>query len=483
MLRLNFTQLSKKNYMTKTATEEKPFDPINLNFTQAAAWYFDRTYLKDGLDITDVLNGKYKTDALSRVAGFIGLPNRLDKGIEEQSIANLAKNFIGYQSNVSLGRKVVNVVTMPITVALNLLNIPFRLMTNTAKVVTEFLPGLAMWGCEKAMANLVKFLKSKGPITPLKVLAVLGLVFATLGYIIANQAYMIGRAITSPINAVKDAWHQGCKKSKVLGFFVAAFSLITTFTFYAIFFPIAIKALGAAALHFATTHFPALADAIGKGLAVVGKVLTPLVNFFGKYVFNIKSIATLTAKSAPAAIGAAGLAGLAAPTIGAGLDNGLNAFQSWWHKTEPVGPAPIVPTHQVVGQVMGGPNPGNPSNSDPGNPPSSTAVDIDKSKYDPELENAVGSLTPGSDVYVDSFPNYNFKTGQFEYEKDKEKDTEKAKEGSLSRSPTVKKDSLSRSPTITQFKPASVNQGTAVQVPVQTQAQTQNSPKASPKQN
>lgn len=312
-------------------------------FRKSIEQVFDKIYLQDGVDLSTALERRYPADKISRIAGFLGLPNRLDaeNALVGLSWRNVAENFIGYQRNVSRAKKVINIITMPLTVVLNIINIPLRLLTNIAKFFTEFVPAITVKALERAEAELERMKLSHKSSRLTRLLALLGLPLVRLGkWIVGELIYRTGRAITSPINAVKELWHTAKKENaRVKGIFFIALSILTSFAFYAALFPLAIKAVSVYTMKLLATHAPGalakaihvLANALEPILTKVGKAITPVV----KWIVKIFGIGMNLPAGAPAVITSATVAAALTPTLGLAIDEGVNKFQKWWH--EPAG--------------------------------------------------------------------------------------------------------------------------------------------------
>ncbi len=126
-------------------------DEASSDIGSSVKYAFSHTYTADGVDHIDkTLNGSveayrsasgdaYKNHPLTLVSGFFGFPNRKLRRNEGQSWGNLARNFIGYQEDASVLRLMLNFLLM---VPLNLIRLPFKLVLNTLKLVTEMAPAL-----------------------------------------------------------------------------------------------------------------------------------------------------------------------------------------------------------------------------------------------------------------------------------------------------------------------------------------------------
>lgn len=241
---------------------------------------YDQIYPIDGVK-TEVNNYLFLNNPPSRlldkVSSFIGWPNRIFNPNEGQSIKNLFMNFIGYQDNVSIIKKIINFFITPFIVLLNIINIPCILFRNLLKLVTEFLP-----------LTLATFLH-KGRIW-LQTTTVDNPVFRiftpflkklmALIHSITSLVFFAGRAITSPIQNIRDAWRSRDIESPN-GTLLAACKIVIsaaiTITTYTFMLPIAMKLVATWAAQKGAMALSYLSDLLSSKLFTVGLCSTTML--------------------------------------------------------------------------------------------------------------------------------------------------------------------------------------------------------------
>ena len=172
---------------------------------------FNKVYPEDG----NVSGPVYYSGALSKVAAFIGIPNR-KKRRARQTFLQLLRNFAGLQYNVSPAKKWLNRFLVPFVISFNLVNFVFQFALNLVKVLTEFLPLMlsqyfGQWAeyyydHHRAHARSRSYVGIR--------LRIAGTFFL---FGLFHLIYFVGRSLTSPIEGVKNAWKLGVHSHKGTG--------------------------------------------------------------------------------------------------------------------------------------------------------------------------------------------------------------------------------------------------------------------------
>lgn len=260
-----------------------------------------------------------------RVLTFLGLPVRarirtpVATHETPQNIQKLLLNFIGWPDNpwaeMSNGRRVLAVATAFVALPWHVITMPLKFIQNIAKLVTEFLPRSASIYLMEQSKNIKKQLSSGAKF--------LSGVLAGLSYA-AYAIFFIGRAMTSPIQGVRQAYHQNDIRSgefeKPLPaparVFLAGLSAALTITAYSLLLPI-ILPLIIAKVPMLAQGIAALSQTkvgvwLGKALSTVGDFISPVVG---------TALEALGIAAAPAAIvGGASLLGIGAATVAPVVD-------------------------------------------------------------------------------------------------------------------------------------------------------------------
>ena len=135
------------------------------NFSDALHHLYTITYPPSGYSVVSgklnkslFLKGSddddYLHHPLTLISSFIGLPNRKLGKRMPQSWLNLFYNFIGWQPNASLGKKIVNGISMPVVMICHLVVILPSFAKNIVKLATELLPVMIKFGLSLASAQL-----------------------------------------------------------------------------------------------------------------------------------------------------------------------------------------------------------------------------------------------------------------------------------------------------------------------------------------
>lgn len=297
---------------------------------------FDNTYVADGVDVFEVGLAENQPTGLTRISTFLGLPNRILDKKKGQSINNLLLNLIGSPDNVSRTKQNINLLVSPLTLLLNVINVPFRILINVAKLGTEFLPLLLI---NTAGYLAIKLHLSQERPLLVNILTIIAMITNFAVTLASGLTYLLGYAITSPINSVKKAWHAGNMfggiSGKMVGGLLAGLSIAITFSAYAILFPLAIEAIATPILN-AAAHLPSFVttaiNTITPAMTTFGHAIAPVVSWFAtNLTLGILNAAALTSTFSAAAIGLGGMVGLAVTTIGATVSHFTDKLKNWWY--------------------------------------------------------------------------------------------------------------------------------------------------------
>lgn len=306
------------------------------------------TFPHDGYDpVTNKQNGRHDTSdhyifhPLTIITSLLGIPNRDLDGLNEQSIGNIAKNMIGWEDNVSLIRKLFNILKIIPTTAWHLCVSVIRFTTNLAKLVTEFFPGLVALYTKFAAYRIYEIIPEIAPQASITsygwhhvkriTLWSIYLFLESLHYA-ADIAFIIGRAVTSPHKSVRIGWRRGLEMAGdnwlgwLIGGVLATASIAITVLMYALILPIAEKY----ALALIVPHLPAVAMiAINHTVAftfpLLSKIGSTIFMPIVKPVFNALNITV-----SPAIVTMSAFAGVAITTVGTVTSKLIDDFKNWW---------------------------------------------------------------------------------------------------------------------------------------------------------
>lgn len=245
-------------------------------------------------------NRDYLLHPSTMITSFLGLPNyKLNKRLHKQTAVNIFYNFIGWKSDVSTGKKVVNILKAIPTAAFNLLSIGSKLAVNILALFTEFLPRLGILFFKKMLRGANFLLNEKGdawkkahPIQTALVPAI-----ARTGLLVCRVIDFVGTAITSPIKNLQRiysharVWVGGGQENQVGGkrfttkgkiatallMFLSAAITITVYTFL---FPVVLKYLMVKVVPAVINHLP---HAIVNAVTTAQQALSPAVKALGTF--------------------------------------------------------------------------------------------------------------------------------------------------------------------------------------------------------
>jgi hypothetical protein len=316
-----------------------------LSFDQIIKLVFHNVYLQnDGQKL--FLNTE--DSHLNRFAAFIEIPNWREKTGETETVTlfnkktaerallksqtwrNLGKKFIGWQDNVGLAKKILNVfLAVFFFVPINLATVLIRTPINIIRLFTEFLPMLAFTATFAKLYD-IKNEKNKSFGTIAWAIA-LGLV-NVVTYLLALASH----SFTNPLSNFVNAWNYGRHQPLIthpvlqvlLGATLAAISLSFTFIGYTLFASIPlIQTAAAAFLHAAALAVPQVIAALSGVGVIAAKAVSTLLWFMpvaGQFL-------TSAAAATPALLGVAALTALIMPTLGNLLDPIIERFKENWY--------------------------------------------------------------------------------------------------------------------------------------------------------
>ena len=318
-----------KNILREVYEEVYPVDGIYVNRERH---YPGERYFYRNIIVNDSKVGRkddewvrvvgYYLHSLTRFATFIGLPNRmLDRMLDvnkkqswENLAKNLAKNFIGWQGNVSNFKKFINILFMPVVILLNLISMPLKFSINILKLGTEFLPLLLVKGLELAAKRTEK-LRNPGARLLNGFLVFLG--------VIAQVTYFFGRTITSPFENIKTAWKTGKTfgpgPAVLLSPILAGASILFSIWAYTVLFPLAAKVIAAKVLPILATHLPVM---MTNTASLIAKTITPVLTAIGNVSIGESSSAAIR--------GLAMVVGFGLPTIVNALHQFVSMISNKW---------------------------------------------------------------------------------------------------------------------------------------------------------
>jgi hypothetical protein len=338
---------------------------LDTNFVEACRI----TYPADGVDnISEELNGSkddYATpdgkafinDPLTQLTSLLGLPNRQLKANQRQSWLNVAKNFIGWQEDVSTNGAILNAILMT---PLNLIATPLKFAGNFLKLGTEVVPytlsmllsNYAIKSLKLGLNTMLTIEEDQGRLKTfanillgIGIMIVGGALFLS-GAVIKNL-YHVLRAASSPIESVRIAWAtgnaSGGKLGLALGSLYVAASIAATLACYVIFFHVAFKVLApiitSVLPKVITSSISVVAKALTPALTAIGNVTAPVVSYMVK-AFTMHAVSSLGAiTSMRALVGLSAVIAIATTTIGAGIDRAVAKFKLWWHGQPRVAPS------------------------------------------------------------------------------------------------------------------------------------------------
>lgn len=336
---------------------------------------FDKVYPVDGVPGTlHNFDEDRRSNWLNRLSSFIGLPNRIYDQREGQSTENLLRNFLGAQKNTTQTKLNINLILSPFFFYFNLIKLPFALFSNIVKLVTEALPLLLIELCNKGLERVTSTITESNHYAFVLLLGFLALHLAR----IAGYALLfLGRAMTSPINNIKDVWairdilHSPPHPvplflATVVSLMIITMSILITLTSYIILFPAAIKLIAAPLIHSITTNASAglvhfvhsIQHTLEPFLNGISSIFSPLANVVGSIVTMGKlQVANLLANFNEALIGFVALTSLAITCVGTPASKLYDWLVDEWRKPFPAPPpsAPEIPiggTHAVVGSRL-----------------------------------------------------------------------------------------------------------------------------------
>lgn len=180
----------------------------------------------------------YREDIRTKLAAFFGIPNPLRFGIivgqqdlqiyyKKLTLWKIFKNLAGWEDGKTLGRQIFNGIISPVVFIKNILGVIFFTTKNTAKLLTEYLPGLIADGfddlgkyCDHRL-DKIGFTEKYNEDTEIFSWLALWKIFwhsihflSTIGFSLAKSIQILGRTITSPFDSTCAGWYSGTEWGK-----------------------------------------------------------------------------------------------------------------------------------------------------------------------------------------------------------------------------------------------------------------------------
>ncbi len=324
----------------------------DISYTSLILDSFDAIYPPDGVDSLDeTLNGskeefnseegkKFRTNFLTRLSSFVGLPNRKLRKNSGQSAQNLDDNFIGKQPDASTTRNSIRALITP----LNVIMMPLKLALNLLKLITEFIPGLLsktvfMHGYKFRKKGFYEnsFFKALG-------YSFLGGLLMQLSYYPLLTAYFLGCCLTSPYDTMKSAWRLGNEffflNGKPLAYLFVGVTILSTVLMFTWATPLALKTFAITVVPIISHYLPsALINFVAKIGSAISPTLTAIGHALSNYVIAFPAIYYVLytlpfhniISTAPAFIGASLFIATAIATIGPSISGYINDYKAWWN--------------------------------------------------------------------------------------------------------------------------------------------------------
>lgn len=286
----------------------------------------------------------------THLAMWLGLPHRM-LNFEEQSGRNLLYNFLGWQKGATRLKKIFNYALTPISVLINMINIPFRIVINITKIFTEAIPlaikDILLFSVQKIDQGIKRIDNGF-----LRTLAYIGLAFPLyVAAFAAHLVYYIGRSITSPFKNIRSAWKTAQEtfgsgiSGKIIGVIFAAAAIVPTIVSYSLLFPLIAQLSAAYLTPFLLNHLPpvitqaavSITKAMSPLLTKIAQTFIPIVTNFVDIIFPGTQIFLINfMKNAIRATGLGIISSFGIPTIGNMAYTFIEEFKSKWY-------APISP--------------------------------------------------------------------------------------------------------------------------------------------
>lgn len=301
----------------------------------------------------------YVSHIITLLATFFGLPTYLANLDKKQTWKNIGKQFIGWQHKRNRFQRRrstgLNVLAMLIFVPFNLLTLLPKLALNIIKLFTEILPYylylgsalLTIWAAKTCITQTNTLLNSNNTPENRLFSLLLALVAAALALaagviaVISALTYYVGRAMTAPIDSVREDWayweDYNPRRLRLLSFTIrfvmTGLRVVTTIAAYTLIGLFLGPLLGPIIIPFSAAHAPLwviaalrLVCTIAMGFAQLSGGLLPTLAFAGLIV-------GMTASTCFTAIGSV-------------LKSPINWFTTWLH-TKPA-PRQAAPADKPV---------------------------------------------------------------------------------------------------------------------------------------
>ncbi len=242
--------------------------------------------------------------------------------------------------------KAMNCMLAPLMVLWHLAILPFKLLGNVAKFIAAACPlllsniALNAAGIADARSRQIKSKKEKNAMVYSSLYRLAFGVLSGLGYL-AYAVYFIGRAVVSPVQGIRQAFHQetinpkmrGAKKKFPLPLaarvFLAGLSGVITITAYALLIPMALPLIIAKIPMLAQIATVLAQTKIGvwvsNALASVGNFVSPMVGTVLQAVGIAAAPSVIVGGASLFGVGAATVA----PVVGKTLDEISNSYDAF----------------------------------------------------------------------------------------------------------------------------------------------------------
>lgn len=306
-------------------------------------WQEEEYFRNNSLTKASTIFGFSNRDLSKKSNSYLSQQNRHFKGAD-QSLPNIAKNFIGWQEKASIFRLIINFL---IITPLNIILTPLRFLHNLLKIVTEVIPGtIAEFTIEqfKKVFGKAKNDYENKNYGSLAFTASAAFILFIL-HILSKNIYYIGCALTSPIDSIISVWktsygfpNSPFYGSKIYAYTFAGLAALGIAIIYTIALPLAIKALTLSLAPVISHHIPSLMNAIDKISNAVPQIFTSIGNFMLNHIGFISAPAKLlhvysALTTIPAVVTIGAFIGLGLAIIGPPVNMVLDKIKTLWHSS------------------------------------------------------------------------------------------------------------------------------------------------------
>lgn len=261
---------------------------------------------KDGEDMSvparEEAESLYHRHWVTKLMLLISGPVNNSKKPRKQGLLNLLKDFIQWDSDDSNTKKILQTPFIPVLLLINILKIIANLSNNILKIVTELTPALLSTACEFAAEKLEALEDSlmrendidASWLTEAMIFSVTASlsVMKILQYV-SYCIFLVGRAVTSPIQSLQAAWQTRISVEKALSqalgdtLLAKGISLLTSRAVGALLVLTSI-AIGLAFLKFV------LAPAMSFALGAIASISPPVIIHAAQVAANFLNMITNT---------------------------------------------------------------------------------------------------------------------------------------------------------------------------------------------